>query len=97
MTLAEDIVAMATHVERANWLIQCPDWDVVASIASIQRGLELALFPEGLAFVKARHRLLQCSRILPFGDLPQPALMAVNMRFHEMTAAAKARDGGEHG
>lgn len=93
LPIVEEIIGLPSHADRADWLIRCPDWHVVGSVASIRKALELAAFPEAVVYLDARHASLQAVRTSD-GSLTHTVLMGLNYALLMMRAAAKQRDGG---
>lgn len=91
LPIVEEILRLPSHADRADWLIRCPDWHVVGSVATIRRALEQAAFPEAITYLDARHASLQAVRTSD-GSLTQTVLMGLNYALLTMQAAAKDFD-----
>ena len=91
LPIVQEITGLPTHADRADWLIRCPDWHVVGFIGSIRRALELAHFPEAVAYLEARSVCLQAVRTRD-GAIPNTILTPLYIREGEMKEAARRRD-----
>jgi len=96
LPIVEEIVALPSHADRAEWMLRCPDWHVVGFIGGIRKALELTGFPEAVAYLDARSVCLQAVRTRE-GAIPNTILVPLYIRESEMREAARRRDGAKNG
>ena len=96
LPIVEEIVGLADHADRAEWMMRCPDWQMVGFVGSIRQALELSHFPEAILYLEARTACLQAVRTRD-GYIPNHILTPLYIRESEMKDAARKRDGAKHG
>jgi hypothetical protein len=90
--LVEQLQAMTTDIERADWLQLCPFRILIRHEAEIARVLERAGFEAGLKCLEAELALAASVRIKGDGGFRPEPLFAAHVARGEMRVAAKRRD-----
>lgn len=88
LPVIEELDALKTDAERADWLVRCPDGVIVGYCGTITAAIERSGFSAALRFLQARYAACWALRT-PQGQLPNTVHLTVLAAEWDMKQGAR--------